>query len=69
MRQAGATPLHVDLRRHLRENDEDRDLTRLICEIADASKYIVNAIPFRSDHPQAPAPLGSGGLHRLRGER
>jgi len=37
MRQAGTTPVHVDLRRYLRETDEDRDLTRVICEIADAS--------------------------------
>ena len=26
MRQPGTTPLHVDLRRYLRETDEDRDL-------------------------------------------
>ncbi len=44
MIEIGSTPLHVDLRRHLREHDEDRDLTRLICEIADASKYIINSI-------------------------
>lgn len=44
MGPAGDTRLHTDLRRHLREKDIDRDLTRLICEIADASKYIVNAI-------------------------
>jgi fructose-1,6-bisphosphatase I len=60
MRQAGATPLHVDLRRHLRENDEDRDLTRLICEIADASKYIVNAI--------RTGDLGMAGTSNLYGE-
>lgn len=44
MKSAGTTPVHIDLRRHLREQGEDRDLTRLICEIADASKYIINAI-------------------------
>jgi fructose-1,6-bisphosphatase I len=60
MRQAGATPLHVELRRHLRENDEDRDLTRLICEIADASKYIVNAI--------RTGDLGMAGTSNLYGE-
>lgn len=60
MRQAGATPLHVDLRRHLRENDEDRDLTRLICELADASKYIVNAI--------RTGDLGMAGTSNLYGE-
>ena len=60
MRQAGATPVHVDLRRHLRENDEDRDLTRLICEIADASKYIINAI--------RTGDLGMAGTSNLYGE-
>lgn len=60
MRQAGTTPLHVDLRRHLRENDEDRDLTRLICEIADASKYIINAI--------RTGELGMAGTSNLYGE-
>jgi len=60
MRQAGATPLHIDLRRHLREHDEDRDLTRLICEIADASKYIINAI--------RTGDLGMAGTSNLYGE-
>jgi fructose-1,6-bisphosphatase I len=60
MRQSGDTPLHVDLRRHLRENDEDRDLTRLICEIADASKYIINAI--------RTGDLGMAGTSNLYGE-
>lgn len=57
----GSTPLHVDLRRHLRENDEDRDLTRLICEIADASKYIINAI--------RTGELGMAGTSNLYGEQ
>ncbi|MHB8709345.1 MAG: class 1 fructose-bisphosphatase, partial [Desulfuromonadales bacterium] len=60
MRQAGSTPLHVDLRRYLRETDEDRDLTRLICEIADASKYIINAI--------RTGDLGMAGTSNLYGE-
>ena len=60
MRPSGDTPLHVDLRRHLRENDEDRDLTRLICEIADASKYIINAI--------RTGDLGMAGTSNLYGE-
>jgi len=60
MRQAGTTPLHVDLRRHLRENDEDRDLTRVICEVADASKYIINAI--------RTGDLGMAGTSNLYGE-
>ena len=60
MSDAGTTPLHVDLRRHLRENDEDRDLTRLICEIAEASKYIINAINTGD--------LGMAGTSNLYGE-
>lgn len=60
MRQAGTTPLQVDLRRHLRETDEDRDLTRVICEIADATKYIINAI--------RTGDLGLAGTSNLYGE-
>lgn len=60
MRQPGTTPLHVDLRRYLRETDEDRDLTRVICEIADASKYIINAI--------RTGDLGMAGTSNLYGE-
>jgi len=56
-----STPLHIDLRRHLRENDEDRDLTRLICEIADASKYIIHAI--------RTGELGMAGTSNLYGEQ
>jgi fructose-1,6-bisphosphatase I len=56
-----STPLQIDLRRHLRENDEDRDLTRLICEIADASKYIINAI--------RTGDLGMAGTSNLYGEK
>ena len=60
MGPAGDTRLHVDLRRHLREMEMDRDLTRLICEIADASKYIVNAI--------RTGDLGMAGTSNLYGE-
>ncbi len=60
MSRSDSTPLHVDLRRHLRENDEDRDLTRLICEIADASKYIIHAI--------RTGELGMAGTSNLYGE-
>jgi len=61
MSPAGETRLHVDLRRHLREKEIDRDLTRLICEIADASKYIVNAI--------RTGDLGMAGTSNLYGEQ
>lgn len=60
MSKNDSTPLHIDLRRHLRENDEDRDLTRLICEIADASKYIIHAI--------RTGELGMAGTSNLYGE-
>ena len=56
-----STPLQIDLRRHLREHDEDRDLTRLICEIADASKYIINSI--------RTGDLGVAGTSNLYGEQ
>lgn len=59
-REPGTTPLLIDLRRHLREQEEDRDLTRLICEIADASKYIVNSI--------RTGDLGLAGTSNLYGE-
>lgn len=44
MGEPGKSKFQIDLRRHMRENNEDRDLTRLVCEIAEASKYIVNSI-------------------------
>ena len=61
MDHLNSTPLQIDLRRHLREHDEDRDLTRLICEIADASKYIINAI--------RTGDLGMAGTSNLYGEK
>ncbi len=60
MSDTGSTPIHIDLRRHLREQQEDRDLTRLICEIAEASKYIINAI--------RTGELGMAGTSNLYGE-
>jgi fructose-1,6-bisphosphatase I len=56
----GKTKFQIDLRRHLREVGEDRNLTRLICEIADASKYIVNSI--------RTGDLGVAGTSNLYGE-
>lgn len=60
MVEPGKTKFQVDLRRHLREVGENRDLTRLICEIADASKYIVNSI--------RTGDLGVAGTSNLYGE-
>lgn len=61
MSEPGKTKFQVDLRRYLREQGEDRNLTRLICEIADASKYIVNSI--------RTGDLGVAGTSNLYGEQ
>lgn len=60
MGKAGTTKFQIDLRRYLREKEVDRDLTRLICEIADASKYIINSI--------RTGDLGVAGTSNLYGE-
>jgi len=57
----GTTPFQIDLRRHLREREEDRDLTRVICEIATASRYVINAI--------RTGDLGVAGTSNLYGEQ
>jgi fructose-1,6-bisphosphatase I len=59
--EAGSTPFQIDLRRHLREREEDRDLTRVICEIATASRYVINAI--------RTGDLGVAGTSNLYGEQ
>lgn len=59
--EAGTTPFQFDLRRHLREHEEDRDLTRVICEIATASRYVINAI--------RTGDLGVAGTSNLYGEK
>lgn len=60
-REPGTTPFQIDLRRHLREREEDRDLTRVICEIATASRYVINAI--------RTGDLGVAGTSNLYGEQ
>ncbi len=60
MSEPGKTKFQIDLRRYLREKEENRDLTRLICELADASKYIVNSI--------RTGDLGVAGTSNLYGE-
>lgn len=60
MAEAGKTKFQIDLRRYLRETEEDRNLTRVICEIADASKYIINSI--------RTGDLGVAGTSNLYGE-
>lgn len=59
--ERGKTKYQVNLRRYLRECDVDRDLTRVICEIANASKYIINAI--------RTGDLGVAGTSNLYGEQ
>ncbi len=44
MSEPGKTKFQIDLRRHLREHYINESLTHLICEIAEASKYIINSI-------------------------
>ncbi|MDF1579385.1 MAG: class 1 fructose-bisphosphatase [Desulfuromonadales bacterium] len=60
MAEAGKTRFQINLRHFLRERDVDRNLTRVICEIADASKYIVNSI--------RTGDLGVAGTSNLYGE-
>jgi len=59
--ERGQTKFQVNLRRYLRESGVDRDLTRIICEIANASKYIINAI--------RTGDLGVAGTSNLYGEQ
>lgn len=59
--ERGQTKFQINLRRYLRESGVDRDLTRLICEIANASKYIINAI--------RTGDLGVAGTSNLYGEQ
>jgi fructose-1,6-bisphosphatase I len=61
MSEPGKTKFQIDLRGYLREKEENRDLTRLICEIADASKYIINSI--------RTGDLGVAGTSNLYGEQ
>lgn len=59
--QAGKTKFQIDLRRYLREDGEDERLIHLICEIAEASKYIINSI--------RTGDLGVAGTSNLYGEQ
>jgi fructose-1,6-bisphosphatase I len=59
--EAGKTKFQIDLRRYLREDGEDEGLIHLICEIAEASKYIVNSI--------RTGDLGVAGTSNLYGEQ
>lgn len=61
MSQPGKTKFQIDLRRHLREQEIDDNLIHLICEIAEASKYIINSI--------RTGDLGVAGTSNLYGEQ
>lgn len=61
MSERGKTKFQIDLRRHLRERDVAPDLVHLICEIAEASKYIINSI--------RTGDLGVAGTSNLYGEQ
>ncbi len=61
MDKAGKTKFQVDLRRHLREHNVEDNLTHLICEIAEASKYIIHSI--------RTGDLGVAGTSNLYGEK
>jgi fructose-1,6-bisphosphatase I len=60
MLEAGKTKFQIDLRRFLREDGVDYKLVHLICEIAEASKYIINSI--------RTGDLGVAGTSNLYGE-
>jgi len=61
MSKPGRTKFQIDLRRHLREHDIDENLTHLISEIAEASKYIIHSI--------STGDLGVAGTSNLYGEQ
>lgn len=61
MSRPGKTKFQIDLRRHLREQEVNDNLTHLICEIAEASKYIINSI--------RTGDLGVAGTSNLYGEQ
>lgn len=58
--EAGKTKFQVDLRRHLRDQNISDNLVHLICEVAEASKYVINAI--------RTGDLGVAGTSNLYGE-
>ena len=44
LHEPGTTKFQIDLRRHLREQNICDNLVHLICEIAEAGKYVINAV-------------------------
>lgn len=60
LHEPGTTKFQIDLRRHLREQNISDNLVHLICEIAEASKYVINAV--------RTGDLGVAGTSNLYGE-
>jgi fructose-1,6-bisphosphatase I len=58
--EPGKSKFQIDLRRHLREHKIEDSLVHLICEIAEASKYVINAV--------RTGDLGVAGTSNLYGE-
>jgi len=56
----GTTKFQVDFRRHLRDQNISGNMVHLLCEIAEASKYVINAI--------RTGDLGVAGTSNLYGE-
>ncbi len=56
----GKTKFQIDLRQHLRDQNISGNLVHLICEIAEASKYVINAV--------RTGELGVAGTSNLYGE-
>src|ERR1035441_1146465 len=59
-KEAGTSKFQIDLRRHLRGQNICDNLIHLICEIAEASKYVINAV--------RTGDLGVAGTSNLYGE-
>jgi len=58
--EAGKTKFQIDLRRHLRDQNISDNLVHLLCEVAEASKYVINAV--------RTGDLGVAGTSNLYGE-
>jgi fructose-1,6-bisphosphatase I len=48
--EPGKTKFQIDLRQHLRSQNISDNMVHLICEIAEASKYVINAIRWTAHH-------------------
>ncbi|MBJ6724007.1 class 1 fructose-bisphosphatase [Geomesophilobacter sediminis] len=60
IKEAGTSKFQIELRRHLRAQNISDNLVHLMCEIAEASKYVINAV--------RTGDLGVAGTSNLYGE-